>query len=214
MNLAPLIDHTLLKPDATPQAIDQLCQEAITHGFFAVCVPPFYVPRAARLLAENDVQVATVIGFPLGYAATAAKVEEIKRAIDDGADELDVVINICAVKSANWSYVRNDIDSMTRAVHLKGRRIKVILETNLLTEAEIQQVCDICAASGVNFVKTSTGFNGGATVEMVTFLRNHLPNTIAIKASSGIRTPEMAEKLIEAGAKRLGTSSGVQLVQK
>jgi deoxyribose-phosphate aldolase len=212
MNLAPLIDHTLLRSDADMQAIERLCQEAIEHQFCAVCVPPYFVGQAARLLERKAVKIATVIGFPQGYTATPGKVAEIKRAIDDGVDELDAVINICAVKSGQWNYVRNDIDSMTRVAHLKNKRIKIILETDLLTVEEIQQLCAICTDNAVNFVKTSTGFRAGATPEIVQLLRSHLPESIKIKASGGIRTAEFAQQLIEAGAQRLGTSSGLQLI--
>jgi len=212
MNLAPLIDHTLLQPETDLQAIEQLCREAQDHAFHAVCVPPYFIGQAARLLENASVRTATVVGFPLGYSATPAKVAEIKRAIDEGADELDAVINLCAVKSRKWDYVRNDIDSMTRVVHLKNKHIKIILETDLLTPEEIKQLCAICVENAVNFVKTSTGFRGGATVEMVKLLRSSLPNTIKIKASGGIRTTEFAEQLVHAGADRLGTSSGLQLI--
>ena len=126
MQLAEKIDHTLLKPDCTLENIKTVCEEAKTHRFFSVCVPPFYVKDAVQFLEDESVKVATVIGFPMGYATTPAKVEEIKRAIDEGADEVDAVVNICAVKSGNWNYVRNDIDSMTRIAHMRGKIIKVI----------------------------------------------------------------------------------------
>ena len=133
MRLAGIIDHTILKPDCSMDEIKRLCAEAVKYEFKAVCIPPFYIKEAAQLLEKAPVKVAGVIGFPMGYSATAAKVEEIKRAINDGADELDVVINICAVKSGNWNYVRNDIDSMTLATHSRGKVIKVIIETGLLS---------------------------------------------------------------------------------
>jgi len=212
MNLAPFIDHTLLHPDVSLSAIERLCHEAIEHHFCAVCVPPYFVGQAARLLEGHAVKTATVVGFPLGYSATAAKVAEIKRAIDEGVDELDAVINICAVKSGKWDHVRNDIDSMTRMVHLKNKRIKIILETDLLQLEEVEQLCGICTENAVNFVKTSTGFRGGATLEIVQLLRSHLPDSIKIKASGGIRTAEFARQLVEAGAQRLGTSSSLQLI--
>lgn len=215
MNLASYIDHTLLKPDCTLDAIKQLCEEAKEYGFSAVCVPPYFVGQAKSALKGTKVKTATVIGFPMGYAATQAKVEEIKRAISDGADELDVVVNICAIKSKNWNYVQNDIDSMTTAVHLKGKVIKVIFETGLLTDDEIKQLCKICDRIKPNFVKTSTGFLGeGATVEKIELLRSKLDPEIKIKASGGIRKSGAAKKLIEAGASRLGSSSGVDIVTK
>ncbi len=214
MKLASKIDHTVLKPDCRLDDIKKLCAEAIEYDFGAVCVPPFYIKDAARILEEAKPKVSSVIGFPFGYAATAAKVEEIKRAINDGADELDVVVNICAVKDGQWSFVKNDIDSMTRAIHLKGKVVKIILETSLLSEEEIVQLCNICREVEVDFVKTSTGQNGGATLETVQLLRQHLPNGVKIKASGGIRNLQQAQALIDAGAARLGTSAGIAIVQE
>ncbi len=214
MNLASFIDHTLLRPDCTLEDIQRVCREAEQHGFAAVCIPPFYVKKAADLLAETPVKVATVIGFPMGYSATPAKVEEIKRAVDDGAHEVDVVVNLCALKSGNWNYVRNDIDSVTTAVHLKGRRVKIILETGILTPEETTRVCEICLEVKPDFVKTCTGFNGGgATLEAVARLREAVTDQIKIKASGGIRTHAEALAFIEAGAARLGSSAGAALLQ-
>jgi deoxyribose-phosphate aldolase len=213
MNIASYIDHTLLKPDCTTEAIKALCEEAATHHFAAVCVPPFYTKLAANQLKDSRVKVATVVGFPMGYAPTPAKVEEIKRAFDDGADEVDVVINVCAVKDGNWNFIKNDIDSMSTAARLKGKVVKVIIETGLLTKEEIRKVCAICNEIEPNFVKTSTGFNGeGASVEAVTLMREELKKEIKIKASGGIRSLDAAAQMIEAGANRIGTSSGVALV--
>lgn len=210
MNLAHFIDHTILTPDCTLADIERLCLEAKQYGFTAVCVPPYYIQAAAKHLEDQPVKISTVIGFPMGYSATPAKVEEIKRAIDEGAREVDVVVNVCAIKSGNWNYVRNDIDSMTTSVHLKGKMIKIIFEVSLLSKEEIIQLCDICNKIEVNFVKTSTGFNGGgATVTAVELLRQHLDKSIKIKASGGIRTREDAMRLLDAGAERIGTSAGV-----
>ena len=213
MKLEPLIDHTLLRPDCTRQEIVSLCEEAKKFGFKAVCVPPYFVKDAAAILEDTMVKVATVIGFPMGYASTISKVEEAKRSLEEGASEIDVVINICAVKDKAWAYVKNDIDSATRAAHLKGKIIKVIIETGLLNDDEIKKVCELCAEVEVDFVKTSTGFNGaGATVEVIQKLRKWLPKQIKIKASGGIRTREAALALVEAGADRLGTSAGLTIV--
>ena len=194
MNLAPYIDHTILKPDCVAADIEQLCSEAIEHQFAAVCIPPFYVKDAFQHLKTHPVKVATVAGFPLGYSTTFAKVEEIKRAIDDGADEVDVVINISAVKN--------------------GKQIKVILETGLLSDEEISRLCALCKDIGPEYVKTSTGFNGpGAKVSTVRFLQENLQGTpIKIKASGGIRTPKKAQSMIKAGAQRIGASAGVRIV--
>lgn len=213
MNISAFIDHTILRPDCIAEDIKKVCFEAIEHRFFSVCVPPYYVREAARILEDKPVKVATVIGFPMGYDPTAAKVEAIKRAIDDGADELDVVINICAVKNRQWNFVRNDIDSMTTAAHIKGKIIKVIIETGMLTEEEIRKVCELCLEIKPDFVKTSTGYNvEGASVFAVRLLREILGDAIRIKASGGIRDRETALQMIEAGAKRLGSSSGVKIV--
>lgn len=213
LNLASYIDHTLLRADTSQDDVKRLCQEAIQHQFSAVCIPPYYAADAANLLADTKIKVATVIGFPMGYSTTAAKVEEIKRAITDGATELDVVVNICAVKNNNWSYVRNDIDSMVMAAHLKGKVVKVILETGVLNERELGKLCDICLELNPDFIKTSTGFNGeGATVSIIKLLRELIKDQIKIKASGGIRTREDAIRLIEAGAKRIGSSSSVLIM--
>ena len=212
MSVAAHIDHTLLRPDAAPADIDRLCNEAVTNGFAAVCVPPYYVRRVARRLEDSAVQTATVIGYPTGYQHVSVKVAEIQRAIQDGADELDVVVNIAAIKSGAWNDVERDLDSCTRAVHLHGRVIKLIVEATLLTEAELETICRLAAASGVNYVKTSTGYEGGADLKTVQMLRSCLPASIKIKASGGIRTPEAASALLAAGADRLGSSAGVSLL--
>ena len=213
MDLTSFIDHTILLPDCTSEDIEALCDEAHKHKFKAVCIPPYFVGEAVRRLEDSPVKVATVVGFPMGYSCTPAKVEEIKRAIEEGVDEVDVVINVAAVKNSRWSYVKNDIESMTMATHSRGKVIKVILETNLLESEEINQLCEICNQAGVNFVKTSTGMNGGATVEVIHTLSNLLNNEIKIKASGGIRNREQAEALIEAGAARLGTSTGPTIIK-
>jgi len=213
MQLYQLIDHTNLRPDSTSEDIKTLCQQAIEHQFKAVCVPPYYVRDAVRWTENAPILVSTVIGFPMGYSSTPAKVEEIKRAIDEGAQELDVVINLSALKSSQWNHVANDIDGVTRAVHLKGKAIKLILETGLLTEAELVKACQICQKSEVDFVKTSTGFHGrGADVETVKVLRSLLPPSIKIKASGGIRSYSDALELVQAGADRLGTSAGIRIL--
>ena len=212
--LSDHIDHTTLKIDTKKSEIKKLCSEAEANNFYAVCVPPYFVRNASMLLKDCDVKIATVIGFPLGYSATPSKAAEIQKAIDDGADELDVVINVSAVKSGDWSYVQNDIKTVALATQMKGKVIKVILETGLLNITEIKKLCEICTEVGVNYVKTSTGFNGeGATVEVVEYLRANLPSSIKIKASGGIRSTKKAMEMIEAGADRLGTSSSMEIVK-
>ena len=212
MDIHKAIEHTILKPDCTLDDIRRLCDEAVQYNFYGVCVPPYFVKEAARLLNEQA-KVVTVVGFPMGYSNVPAKVEEVKRALDEEADEIDAVVNICAIKSNNWNYIKNEVDSVARAVSMRGKVLKLIIETGLLTQAEIKQIIKIAEDNDVQFIKTSTGFNGeGATVETVKFLRENLNPKVKIKASGGIKSFEMAEKLIQAGADRIGTSNGVQIV--
>ncbi|MCC6727538.1 MAG: deoxyribose-phosphate aldolase [Saprospiraceae bacterium] len=213
MDLARLIDGTILKPDTTLADVKKLCDEAKTHGFAAVCVPPFFVKDAVKALDGSAVKTCTVVGFPMGYSATPAKVEEIKKAIDEGAVELDCVINIAAVKSKQWNYVRNEIESMSLACQMRGKVIKLIIETGLITDAEMTKLCELAAEVKVDFVKTSTGINGkGASVEIIEALRKKLPSNIKLKASGGIRDRKFAEQLVAAGADRIGTSVGAAIV--
>ncbi|MEM9990756.1 MAG: deoxyribose-phosphate aldolase [Bacteroidota bacterium] len=213
MNIANYIDHTLLRPDCTLRDLELLCEEANEHGFYAICIPPFFIQKAVRTLERSPVKIATVVGFPLGYSAVAAKIEEIKRALQEGADEIDAVINICAAKSARWSYLKNEIDGMTTAAHMKGKSIKLILETGLLNKTELKKLCDICNDVGVDYVKNATGFNAeGASVDVVKTLRQYLSPEIKIKAAGGVRTAEFARELIAAGADRLGSSTSVLLL--
>ena len=208
MKLAQYFDHTYLKPETAEADVKRVVQEALDLGCFGVCIPPFFVNLADRLIGDRPLKVVTVIGYPYGYASTPAKVEDIKRALEDGAQELDIVVNIGAVRSGNWNHVHSDIDRCTTAVRLRGKISKLILETGLLTEAEISHLCEICNEAGVDFAKTSTGVNGvGASVDAIHFLRRHLAPTIKIKASGGIRTLETARALIEAGADRIGSSA-------
>lgn len=212
MDIHKAIEHTILKPDCTLDDIRRLCEEAVQYNFYGVCVPPYFVKDAARFLNEQA-KVVTVVGFPMGYSNVPAKVEEVKRALDEEANEIDAVVNICAIKSNNWNYIKNEVDSVARAVSMRGKVLKLIIETGLLTKAEMKQVIKIAEDNDVQFIKTSTGLNGdGATVEIVKFLRENLNPKVKIKASGGIKSFEMAEKLIQAGADRIGTSNGVQIV--
>lgn len=214
MEISQFLDHTLLKPDATANDIEQLCKEAKTYRFYSVCIPPYYVERASKLLKGSSVKITTVVGFPMGYSSISAKVEEIKRAIQKGADEIDAVVNISAVKSADWKYLKNEISSLVGATHLQRKVFKLILETSLLDSVEIAQLCAISSDTGVDFVKNATGFNGkGATIEMMQFLRTSLPDNIQIKASGGIRTLEFAQALIAEGVTRIGSSSSVAIME-
>lgn len=208
-----IIDHTLLSPQATAADIKRLCDEAKEHGFRAICVPPYYVTRAAAELQSSPVKLGTVVGFPFGYCGTMIKVAEARRSIEEGADELDVVINLAAVKSGDWAYVKTEIEQMGTTVRLKGKVYKLILEVSMLTETELDRLIEICNTVIPDYVKTSTGLQGGATVDQVRYLRAKLRSEIKIKASGGIRDAESARALIEAGADRLGTSAGLMLIQ-
>ena len=213
MNLAAKIDHTLLKADASEKEIKKLCAEAKEYGFAGVCVPPYFVRKCKLWLSDTKVKVITVAGFPLGYTHTPAKVEEARRAIDEGADEIDMVINIIALKAGDWNYLKNELTSAATIVQLRGGKLKVILETGLLTQNEIIKACELCKELTVDFVKTSTGtIEPGATVEVVKLLRANLPKGIKIKASGGIKTKEFALQLIEAGADRIGSSASVSII--
>lgn len=212
MNIAPYIDHTILKPSATIAEIEALCADALSYNFKAVCVPPFYVKAAKQLLHHSDVQVATVIGFPFGYDSTDSKLTAIRQALKDGADELDIVHNIAALKNADWTYLSKEIALCLQPIRLADKIIKVIIESGILTEKEIVQSCALYARHKVDFVKTSTGYaEKGASIEAVKLMRAHLPEAVQIKASGGIRTYEALKEYVAAGATRIGTSSGVQI---
>lgn len=214
MQLNRFIDHTLLKPTALVAEIEALCIEAIEYRFAAVCVPPPFVKIAKESLAGSDVKVATVIGFPFGYAAVEAKIAESVLAMVDGADELDVVATILAIKNHDWQFLANEINHLMPVIRSKNRVIKIIIESGVLTDEEIITCCDIYGAAGIDYLKTSTGYaEKGASIEAVSLFRKHLPDSVQIKASGGIRTYEFAKALIDAGATRLGTSSGVAIVK-
>lgn len=211
-NIAAAVDHTLLKPGLLASQVAQLCEEAKTHQFAAVCVPPLFVKQAKQALEGSAVKVATVIGFPFGYSAIEAKLAETLLAIVDGADELDVVINFTAIKNNDWTFVANEINHIMPVITANNRVIKVIIESGVLTDDEIIKCCEIYGAAGVHFMKTSTGYaEKGASVHAVELMRKHLPAHIQIKASGGIRDAAFAEALMDAGATRLGTSSGIAL---
>lgn len=213
MNLAPFIDHTILKPTTTIADIENCCLEAVTHGFAAVCVPTPFVKRAATILAPTAVKVATVVGFPFGYSATEAKVAETILALVDGAQEIDMVINLIALRQNDWGYLVKEVSLLREVCHNKGKLIKVIIESGILTDAEIIGCCEKLGALGIDFMKTSTGYaEKGATLEAVTLMRKHLPENVRIKASGGIRDYDFARALVEAGASRLGCSASVAIV--
>ncbi len=212
--LAARIDHTLLRPEATPADIDRVCAEALRYGCAAVCVNPIYVARAAARLAGTPVKVATVVGFPLGASLTAAKVAEAALALGQGAQEIDMVLPVGLLKAGELAAVRADLQAVIAVCHAAGALCKVILETALLTPEEKVLAARLAVEAGADFVKTSTGFGpGGATVEDVALLRRAVGPSIGVKAAGGIRTAEQAVAMIEAGADRLGTSATVAILE-
>lgn len=214
IKLASYIDHTVLKPTTSHTDIEKICKEANEYGFAAVCVPPVWVPEAVGLVT-GGVKVATVIGFPFGYSVVKAKLAEVELAIADGADELDIVINLAALKAGRWSLLEEEMRVMAIRAHAARRLVKVIIETGLLTDEEIIRCCKLYARVGVDFLKTSTGYaEKGATAATVELMRQHLPEGIRIKASGGIRTAEFARELIGAGADRLGCSASVEILRQ
>ncbi|REJ10629.1 deoxyribose-phosphate aldolase [Halobacillus trueperi] len=211
-NLAKMIDHTQLKPDTQKDKITQICEEAKEQNFASVCVNPHWVSYCAELLEGTDVKVCTVIGFPLGATTKETKAFETKQAIEKGATEVDMVINIGELKSGNKQLVQQDIEAVVREAEGKAI-VKVIIETSLLTEDEKVAACELAKAAGADFVKTSTGFSGGgATVEDISLMRKTVGPEMGVKASGGVRDYEGAKAMIEAGATRIGASSGIAIV--
>ena len=212
MNIAKFIDHTLLSPTATKEEILNLSKEADKYGFFSVCIQPAWVSTASEALKDSDVKVCTVIGFPHGTTTSETKAFETRNAIENGADEVDMVINIGQLKDGNEDYVKADIKSVVDAANGEAL-VKVIIESALLTEDEIVTASKLSKEAGADFVKTSTGFNGsGASVEAVTLMRLTVGEALGVKASGGVRSLEDAEKMIEVGATRIGASSGIAIV--
>jgi len=210
-----MIDHTLLKPDATQDQVAQLCYEAKKHAFASVCVNPSYVKLCADLLKDTDVLVCTVIGFPLGATSTESKAFEAQKAVRDGATEVDMVINVGGLKSRDYELVERDIAAVARAVHAGGAILKVIIEAALLTDEEKVAACQLAKVAGADFVKTSTGFGpGGATAEDVALMRRVVGSGMGVKASGGIRTYADVKKMIAAGASRIGASASVKIAQE
>lgn len=213
LSLARMIDHTMLKPDATIDEITKLCNEAKQYHFASVCVNPGFVSLCSSLLKGTDVKVCTVIGFPLGATTTEVKRLEAEQAIANGATEIDMVINVGQLKSGNYDYVLNDVNKVVLAAKAHRNVCKVILETALLTDEEKVKACLICKKAGADFVKTSTGFSkGGATVGDIALMRKIVGSAIGVKASGGIRSKEDAEAMIASGADRIGASASVKIV--
>lgn len=214
LKLNRFIEHTALKPTLTDKDIDQLVEEAIEYEFLGVCVPTFWVKRAKREVKNHGIQLVTVIGFPLGYQMTENKLDEIKLAIDNGANELDIVINISAFKSG-MPWVKTELAKCAQLIHENDCLMKVIIETAYLSEKEIVSASLMCQDAGTDFVKTSTGFApGGATVEHIKLIRSTINSNVGVKASGGIRDMETAVKMVEAGADRLGVSAGVSIMNE
>lgn len=212
--LAKMIDHTLLKPEATYEQIVRLCKEALEYGFASVCINPCYVNAAYQLLKGSDVKVCTVVGFPLGAVTSETKAFEAVQAVNRGASEIDMVINVGYLKSGNYDYVEEDIKTLVNKIN--GRAlVKVIIETCLLNDEEKIIACKLAKKAGANFVKTSTGFNmSGATSEDVALMYDAVSPNLKVKASGGIRTYEDAIKMINAGASRIGASASVKIINK
>lgn len=215
MDLAKHIEHTILKPDCTKEDIIKLCNEAIEYGFYGVCVSPYFVQLAKKTIGKKPVKIITVAGFPMGYSTVGAKVEEAKKAIISGADEIDMVMNIAAFKSDDIQTVQNDIQSVVTVCHLQNKKVKVIIETAYLSDDEIRKACKICADCEVDFVKTSTGYaSKGAEAKTVKIMRESLPSKIKIKAAGGIKTRKQAMELFAAGADNLGCSSSIKIIEE
>lgn len=211
--LARMIDHTLLRPEATPADVERICAEAITYGFATVCVNPCYVPQCAAALADSGVEVCTVVGFPLGGAATGAKIFETEQGLKDGAREIDMVINIGMLKGRDDHYVEEEIRAVCRTAHRGGARCKVIIETALLTDEEKRLACTLAKNAGADFVKTSTGFSkGGAVAADVALMRRTVGPDMGVKAAGGIRSREDALAMVAAGATRIGASASVAII--
>lgn len=209
--IAAMIDHTLLKPEATPAQIEKLCAEAAEYHFASVCVNPVYIPLAARLLKGTGVKVCCVVGFPLGAIAPEQKAAEAASCAAMGAEELDMVIHVGAAKAGDWALVQRDIEGVVKAA--AGHTVKVIIETCLLTDEEKVRACEAAKAAGAHFVKTSTGFStGGATTHDIALMRKTVGPEMGVKASGGIRDYETAMAMIEAGANRIGASAGIAIV--
>ena len=213
MNYNKMIDHTVLKADTPLETVKRICDEAMEYGFASVCINPCHVAYCADYLKDSDVNVCTVIGFPLGANTSAVKAFETKDAIANGADEIDMVMNIGALKDKNYDLVRDDVKAVVEAAN--GTLVKVILETCLLTEDEIKKACELCVEAKADYVKTSTGFSRrGATIEDVRIMKEAVHGKAKVKAAGGVRTPEDMVKIVAAGADRIGTSAGCSLVKK
>jgi deoxyribose-phosphate aldolase len=215
LNLSTSIEHTLLKPTTTMSEVDKLCLEASLENFYSVCIPAKFIAPAKKMLDGSNVKITSVISFPLGFLATDLKVMEIEEALARGADELDMVVDLSALKSGDYKKLEFEIETCLKPVYSAGRVLKVIVESGILTKQELLDCCAFYSNYDIDFMKTSTGFaSRGATVEAVRTMRANLPFRVGIKASGGIRTYQAAMDLLEAGAVRLGTSASVQIMRE
>lgn len=213
--VAPYIDHTLLKSVCTAADINRICQEAMENQFAAVCIPPYLVKQAVEALKNTEIKTATVIGFPMGYSSLESKITETRDAIADGADELDVVINLIALKNGEWTYLSKEMQKLLSLIHENAKVIKVIVESGILTRDELLRCCEEYGRMDIDFMKTSTGYaEKGASVSDVQLMKKQLPSKIKIKASGGIRHYTFAAELIAAGASRLGCSASLQILEE
>ena len=216
IELSRFIDHTILKPDITSDQVVKICDEALQYGFASVCVQPYYVPLAYDILKEQDkVRVCTVVDFPFGYSSTFSKVESIKKAIDFGAEEIDAVINVLAIKNKDWKSVKYDLEAMKYITMINKKLIKIIFETCYLTIHEIETLSQLCVEFEIDFLKTSTGYGtAGASIENVRLMKKIAGNKAKVKASGGIKNLEQTLAMIDAGADRIGTSSVVNIIKE
>lgn len=212
MEINKYIEHTNLKSTATLKDIEKLCNEAIKYQFAAICVYPYYVRLAKELLKNTNIEVCTVIGFPMGMQTREAKVYEAIDAVSKGADSIDMVINISALKNKDYEYIKEEIEEIRDAID--GKILKVIIETNLLTDKEIVKMTEICNEAYVNYIKTCTGFNGGVTIDQVDIIAKHKDDLLEIKASGGIKDKKFVMELIDNGVSKIGTSSGVSIMEE
>lgn len=214
-NINEYIEHTNLKPTITYEGVETLVEEAITHNFVGICLPPYWTKKAKRDLGKAPVQLVTVVGFPFGYQRAEVKMQEIESALKEGVNELDIVINISAIKCNAYAWIKQEMAWFSKVIHSSEAMMKVILETAYLSDDEIKEASKVCVDAGVDFMKTSTGYAPeGAKVEHIRLLRDILPDTVGVKASGGIRSYEKAQAMIAAGADRIGTSSGIKIVEE
>jgi deoxyribose-phosphate aldolase len=214
-DIAKMIDHSVLKPESTEEDLSQGCRIALEHDVATVCLLPYYVKECSEILRGSDVRTCTTVGFPHGCQAASVKMEEARRCLDDGAEELDMVVNISKVLSADWSYVRAEIEALVDLVHDQGGKLKVIFENCYLDRAQKVRLCEICGELGVDWVKTSTGFGtSGATLEDLELMRTHSPPSVQLKAAGGVRDLDTVLRARDIGATRIGTSATVTILEE